>query len=43
MNEIEEFLLHLEKERNVSPHTLKAYRRDLDEFFGHLDEVLRWS
>ena len=36
MNEIEEFLLHLEKERNVSPHTLKAYRRDLEEFFGHL-------
>ena len=36
MNEIEEFLLHLEKERNVSPNTLKAYRRDLDEFFGHL-------
>ena len=36
MNEIEEFLLHLDKERNVSPHTLKAYRRDLDEFFTHL-------
>jgi integrase/recombinase XerC len=25
----EEFLLHLEKERDVSPHTLAAYRRDL--------------
>lgn len=25
-----EFLLHLEKERNVSAHTLAAYRRDLD-------------
>ena len=36
MNEIEEFLLHLDKERNVSPHTLKAYRRDLEEFFAHL-------
>lgn len=36
MNEVEEFLLHLEKERNVSPHTLKAYRRDLEEFFSHL-------
>jgi integrase/recombinase XerC len=26
---IAEFLLHLEKERDVSPHTLAAYRRDL--------------
>jgi len=38
MNEIEEFLLHLEKERNVSSHTLKAYRRDLEEFFTHLSK-----
>ncbi|MBA2626419.1 MAG: tyrosine recombinase XerC [Gemmatimonadales bacterium] len=29
---VEEFLLHLEKERQQSPHTLKAYRRDLDAF-----------
>jgi integrase/recombinase XerC len=46
MNEIEEFLLHLEKERNVSPNTLKAYRRDLDEFFGHLTKYYggrEWS
>ncbi len=27
-----EFLLHLEKERDQSPHTLKAYQRDLDTF-----------
>lgn len=26
------FLTHLEKERDVSPNTLKAYGRDLDEF-----------
>jgi integrase/recombinase XerC len=38
MNEIEEFLLHLDKERNVSAHTLKAYRRDLEEFFTHLSK-----
>ena len=38
MNEIEEFLLHLDKERNVSAHTLKAYRRDLEEFFAHLSK-----
>ena len=46
MNEIEEFLLHLDKERNVSPHTLKAYRRDLEEFFGHLTKYYgarEWS
>ncbi|GAC1687566.1 MAG: tyrosine recombinase XerC [Gemmatimonadaceae bacterium] len=27
-----DFLTHLEKERDVSPNTVKAYRRDLDEF-----------
>lgn len=35
-SEVEEFLLHLEKERDVSPHTLGAYRRDLSEFVGYL-------
>src|SRR5215212_9043835 len=34
--EVDDFLLHLEKERNVSPHTLKAYRRDLAEFISYL-------
>jgi integrase/recombinase XerC len=29
---VEEFLLHLEKERDQSPHTIKAYRRDLAAF-----------
>ena len=29
---LEEFLLHLEKERDQSPHTLTAYRRDLEAF-----------
>jgi integrase/recombinase XerC len=29
---IDEFLLHLEKERDQSPHTIKAYRRDLGAF-----------
>jgi integrase/recombinase XerC len=29
---VEEFLLHLEKELDHSPHTLKAYRRDLTAF-----------
>lgn len=32
----DEFLLHLEKERNVSPHTLTAYRRDLDRLTAFL-------
>jgi integrase/recombinase XerC len=31
------FLEHLEKERQVSAHTLKAYRRDLESFTGFLD------
>jgi len=35
--EITAFLEHLEKERQVSPHTLTAYRRDLEAFTGFLD------
>ena len=31
-----EFLVHLEKERNVSAHTLTAYRRDLDRLTAFL-------
>lgn len=34
--EVEDFLVHLEKERDVSPHTLKAYRRDLGELLQFL-------
>ena len=34
--EVEEYLTHLEKERDVSPNTLTAYRRDLDEFVAYL-------
>jgi integrase/recombinase XerC len=30
--ELTEYLAHLEKERDVSPHTVKAYARDLDAF-----------
>lgn len=44
--EVEDFLLHLEKERDVSPHTLKAYRRDLTElleFFGSYYGENDWS
>ncbi len=33
---VAEFLLHLEKERDVSPNTLKAYGRDLAEFTEYL-------
>lgn len=35
-DEIQEFLLHLEKERDLSPHTVTAYRRDLQEFSEYL-------
>lgn len=34
---VREFLLHLEKERDVSPHTLSAYGRDLAGFAGFLE------
>jgi len=30
--EVAEHLAHLEKERDVSPHTVKAYARDLGAF-----------
>jgi len=46
MNEVDEFILHLEKERDVSPHTLKAYRRDLGElleFLGRYYGEREWS
>ena len=32
------FLMHLEKERNVSPNTLKAYGRDCSEFVAFLTQ-----
>ena len=35
------FLAHLEKERDVSPHTVTAYGRDLEEFARFLAELLR--
>ena len=44
--EVEDFLLHMEKERDVSPHTLKAYRRDLTgllEFFASYYGERDWS
>jgi integrase/recombinase XerC len=34
--EVTEYLVHLEKERDVSPNTLVAYRRDLTEFSAWL-------
>ena len=33
---VDDYLVHLEKERDVSPNTLIAYRRDLDEFVSFL-------
>jgi integrase/recombinase XerC len=43
---IEEFLIHLEKERDLSPNTLVAYRRDLEdlvEFLGKYYGVDEWT
>jgi integrase/recombinase XerC len=37
-SEVEDFLLHLEKERNVSPNTVLAYRRDLATFVEYLGQ-----
>jgi integrase/recombinase XerC len=35
--EVTEYLAHLEKERDVSPHTVKAYGRDLEAFTQFCD------
>jgi integrase/recombinase XerC len=34
--DVAEYLRHLEKERDVSPHTVSAYRRDLADFVSFL-------
>jgi integrase/recombinase XerC len=34
--DVGDFLAHLEKERDVSPHTLSAYTRDLEDFTSFL-------
>jgi integrase/recombinase XerC len=36
--EVDEYLTHLAKERDVSPNTLKAYSRDLESFVGFLQQ-----
>jgi integrase/recombinase XerC len=35
---IDDFLAHLQYERNASPHTITSYRRDLLQFQAYLDE-----
>src|SRR4051794_21679445 len=35
--EVADYLLHLEKEKGSSPHTVKAYRRDLEAFVEFCD------
>lgn len=35
---IEDFLSYLNSEKGYSQHTLRAYRRDLSDFFGFLEE-----
>ena len=39
--QIEHFLIHLKAEKNVSPHTLKAYTQDLKEFDDFVDKKPR--
>lgn len=36
--DVDDYLTHLAKERNASPHTLKAYARDCAEFVAFLNE-----
>jgi integrase/recombinase XerC len=44
--DIESFLVHLAKERDLSPHTLRAYGRDLEHFERYLrgnHDKWKWS
>ena len=34
---LDSFLVHLESERRASPHTLRAYRRDLEDFLARIE------
>ena len=34
---LDSFLVHLETERRVSPHTLRAYRRDIEDFIARVE------
>jgi integrase/recombinase XerC len=36
---LSQFLQHLRYERNVSPHTLRNYSSDLEQFFGYLSLI----
>ena len=42
---IDQFTLHLEKERRVSAHTVFNYRRDLEKLDGYLEDhtITRWQ
>ncbi len=39
LKKIDAFIDHLKFERNASPHTLDAYRRDLLQFYEHMQEA----
>jgi integrase/recombinase XerC len=38
---LEAFVQHLQREKDASPHTVRAYGRDLEQFVAHLHEQLK--
>jgi len=42
-NLLDEFIRHLEVEKNSSPHTIRAYRKDIEKFFDQSSDSPNWG
>jgi len=42
-NLLDDFIRHLEVEKNSSPHTIRAYRKDIERFFSQNSDSPKWG